>query len=127
MTLRSEKVIFSLLEKLWNEKYPLSRFNHLFTTSGYISPSNNGISKFTCTLKGVAWPLDEDVSPVGSHQRICAMFSIISFLCCARAFSRNFLKGSPAPQYFFLSPMGFCRDQCGRYCKGLTGSSPNFL
>jgi hypothetical protein len=70
--LRSEKVIFSLSEKLWNKKYPSSRFNHLSTTSAYISLSNNGISKFTCTLKGVAWPLVEDDSPMGSFPRICA-------------------------------------------------------
>jgi hypothetical protein len=31
-TLRSAKVIFSLFEKLWTEKYPSSRFNHLSTT-----------------------------------------------------------------------------------------------
>ena len=38
MTLRSAKVIFSLLEKLWTEKYPLRRFNHLSTTPTSISP-----------------------------------------------------------------------------------------
>jgi hypothetical protein len=97
------------IEKLWTEKYPSSRFNHLSTTSASISPSNNGISKFTCTLKGVAWPLDEDASPVGIHRRICAKLSIISFLCHVRASSRNILKGSPAPSYLFSSPMGFCR------------------
>jgi hypothetical protein len=43
MTLRSEKVIFSLSKKLWTEKYPLSRFNHLSTTYASINPSNNGI------------------------------------------------------------------------------------
>jgi hypothetical protein len=60
------KVIFFLLEKLWTEKYPLRKFNHLSKTSTSISPSNNGISKFNCTLKGVAWPLDEDASHVGN-------------------------------------------------------------
>jgi hypothetical protein len=58
-------VIFSLSKKLWTEKYPSNRFNHLSIASESISPSNNGISKFTYTLKGVAWPLDEDASPVG--------------------------------------------------------------
>jgi hypothetical protein len=67
MTLRSAKVIFSLSVKLWIEKYPSSKFNHLSITSASISSSNNGISKFTCTLKGVAWPLDEDASHVGSR------------------------------------------------------------
>jgi hypothetical protein len=64
MALRSEKVIFSQLEKLWTKKYPSRRFSHLFTTFSSISPSNNGISKFTYTLRGFAWPLDEDASPV---------------------------------------------------------------
>jgi hypothetical protein len=66
MTFRSAKLIFSLSEKLWTENYPSGRFNHLSTSSASISPSNNGISKFICTLKGVAWPLYEDVSLVGS-------------------------------------------------------------
>jgi hypothetical protein len=120
-------VIFSLSEKLWTEKYPLSRFNHLSTKSTSISPSNNGISKFTCTLKGVAWPLDEDASSVGSHRRICAKLSIISFLCHARASLRKILIGSPSPSSLFLSPMGCCWDQCSRSCNGSIGSSPNFL
>jgi hypothetical protein len=64
---RSAKVIFSLSEKLWTKKYPSSRFNHLPKTSASISPSNNGISKFTSTLKGVAWMIDEDVLPMGNH------------------------------------------------------------
>jgi hypothetical protein len=120
-------VIFSLSEKLWTEKYPSSRFNHLSTTSASISPSNNGISKFTCTLKGVAWPLDEDASPVGSRRRICVKLSIISFLCHARASSSNILIGSPAPSSFFSSPMGCCRARRDRSCNGSIGSSPNFL
>jgi hypothetical protein len=127
MTLRSAKVIFSLSKKLWTKKYPSSRFNHLSTTSASISPSNNGISKFTCTLKGVAWPLDEDASPVGSHRRICTKLSIISFLCRARDSSRNILKGSPTPSSFFSSPMGFCRARHDRSCNGSIGLSPNFL
>jgi hypothetical protein len=56
----------SLTEKLWTEKYSSSIFIHLSTTYASNSPSNNGISKFTCTLKGVSWSLDEDVSSVGS-------------------------------------------------------------
>jgi hypothetical protein len=125
--LRSEKVIFSLSEKLWTEKYPSSRFNHLSTTSASISPSNNGISKFTCALKGVAWFLDEDVSHVGSHRRICVNFSIIPFLCRTRDSSSNILKGSLAPSSFFSSPMGCCWARHDRSYKGSTGSSPNFL
>jgi hypothetical protein len=115
------------IKKIVDRKYPSSRFNHLSTTSESISPSNNGISKFTCTLKGVAWPLDEDASPMGSRQRICANLSIISFLCRVRASSRNILKGYPTPSSFFSSPMGCCQARCDRSCKGSTGSSPNFL
>jgi hypothetical protein len=49
------------------KKYPSRRFNHLSTKSSFISPSNNGISKFPYTLKEVAWILYEDASPVGNH------------------------------------------------------------
>jgi hypothetical protein len=70
MALRSEKVIFSLFKKLWTEKYPSSRFNHLSTTYASIRTSNIGISNLIFTLKGVAPPLEEDVSPVGTHRRI---------------------------------------------------------
>jgi hypothetical protein len=52
MTLSSINVIISLLEKLWIEKYPSSRFEHLSTTFASILPSNIGISKLICTLKG---------------------------------------------------------------------------
>jgi hypothetical protein len=127
MALKSAKVIFSLSEKIWTKKYPSSRFNHLSTTSASISPSNNGISKFTYTLKRVAWLPDEYVSLVGSHRRICEKFSIILFLCHARASLSNILKGSLAPSYLFSSPMICYRVLCGRSCKGLTGLSPNFL
>jgi hypothetical protein len=67
MALGSGKIIFSLSEKLLTENYPLRRFIHLSTTYASINPSNNGISKFTFTLKGVTWLLDEDESPVESH------------------------------------------------------------
>jgi hypothetical protein len=127
MALRSAKVIFSLLKKLWTEKYPSSIFNHLSTTSASISPSNNGISKFACTLKGVACLLDEDASPVGSHRRICIKLSIILFLCHARASSSNILKGLFSPSSFFSSPMGFYRARRNRSCNDSIGSSPNFL
>ena len=127
MTLRSEKVIFSLSEKLWNEKYPSSRFNHLSTIFASISPSINGISKFTCNLKGVAWMLDEDASPVGSHWRIYAKLSTIYFLCHARASSSNILIGSPAPSSLFSSPMGCCWARRDRSCNDSIGSSPNFF
>jgi hypothetical protein len=119
--------IFSLSKKLWTEKYPSSRFNHLSTTSAYISPSNNLISKFTCTSKGVAWPLDEYSSPMGSHRRICAKLSIILFLFHARDSLSNILIGYPAPSSFFSSPMGFFWVRHDRYCNGLIGSIPNFL
>jgi hypothetical protein len=120
-------VIFSLSEKLWTEKYPSSRFNHLSTTSASINPSNNGISKFSYTLKGVAWLLDEDASLVGSRRSICGKFSIISFLCRARASSSNILIGYPAPSSFFASPMGCCQARRDRSGNGLISSSPNFL
>jgi len=125
--LRSTKVIFSLLEKLWTQKYPSSIFNHLSTTSTSISPSNNGISKFACTLKGVVWPLDEDVSTLGSRRRIYVNFSIIVFLCRARASLRKSLKGYLAPSYLFSSPMSFGSDRCSRFSKVSTVSSLNFL
>jgi hypothetical protein len=127
MTLRSEKVIFSLSKNLRPEKYPVRRFNHFSTTSTYINPSNKGISKFTCTLKGAAWSLDEDSSPMGNRQRIYTKFSIISFLCCTRDSLRNILKGYPTPSYLFASPMGFCWAQHERYTNGLIGLSTNFL
>jgi hypothetical protein len=121
-------VIFSLSEKkLWTEKYPSSKFNHLSTASTYISPSNNGILKFTCTLKGVAWLLDGDASPMGSRRRICAKLSIISFLCHMRDSSANILIGSPTPSSFFSSLMGFCQARRSRSCNGLIGLSSNFL
>jgi hypothetical protein len=120
-------VISSLSEKLWTEKYPSIRFNHLSTTSASINPSNNGISKFTCTLNGVSWLLDEDASPVGSHQRIYVKLSIISFLCRARASSRNILIGSPVPSSFLSSPMGCCLDRRDRSGNGSMGSIPHFL
>lgn len=125
--MRSEKVIFSLSKKLWTKKYPSSIFNHLSTEFASISPSNNGISKFTCTLKGVAWPLDEDASPMGNHRRVCTKLSIILFLCCVMDSSRNILIGAPAPSYCFSSPMGFCQALCDRSGNGSIGSSPNFL
>jgi hypothetical protein len=111
-------VIFSLLGKLWTKKYPSSRFNHLSTTSASINPSNNGISKFTCTLKGVSWPLDEDASPVGSRRRIYVKLSIISFLYRTRDSLRNILIGSSAPPYFFSPPMGYCRARCNKSGNG---------
>ena len=125
--MRSAKLIFSLSKKLWTEKYPSSRFNHLSITYASINPLNNGISKFTCTLKGVSWSLDEDPSLVGSRRRICAKLSIILFLCCARDSSSNNLKGHTAPLTFLSSPKSCCQDRCNRSCKGSTGSISNFL
>ena len=83
MPLRSAKVIFSQLEKSWTEKYPSNRFNHLSTTFASIYPSNMVMSKFTCTLKGVApleWLLDVDAQLVGCRWRNWEKLSIISFL-----------------------------------------------
>jgi hypothetical protein len=85
---------FSLFKKLWTEKYPSSRFNHLSKEYLSILPSNIGTSNLICTLKGATPPLEEDVSLVGSHRRICTKLSIISFLCCVRDSSRKFYKGS---------------------------------
>jgi hypothetical protein len=127
MDLRSEKVIFSLSEKLWTKKYSSSRLNHLSTTSTSIIPSNNEISKKNCPLKDIAWLLDEDASLVGSRQRICIKLSIILFLFRARDSLRKISIGSHAPLSFFSSPMCFCRDRRDRYCNELIGSSPNFL
>jgi hypothetical protein len=104
-TLRSAKVIFYLFKKLWTEKYPSSRFNHLYTTYASIRYSNIGISKFICTLKGVVCPFEEDESAVGSCQRICTKLSIISFLCCMRDSSINIFKGSHLPSSFFSPTM----------------------
>jgi hypothetical protein len=126
MDLRSAKVIFSLSKKLWTEIYPSSIFNHLPTTSASVIPSNNGISKIACTLKGVSWILDEYASLVGSHRRICMNLSIISFLCRTRDSSRKILIGFPYPSSFFSSPMGCCQAQCDRYFNGLISSSPSF-
>lgn len=73
MTLRSEKVTFSQVDKLRNEKYPSKKLYHLSMMSAFIWASNMGMSMLTCTLKGVAppeWLLDEDASSVGSHRRI---------------------------------------------------------
>jgi len=114
----------------WNAKYPSNRFNHLSTTSACIWPSNMGMPKFTCTLKGVPppeWPLDADEPPMGNHWRIWAKLSIIAFLCFSRAPSTNILIGSPAPSSFFSSPMGGCRGLRGWSCKGSTRSSPTSL
>jgi hypothetical protein len=127
MTLRSAKVIFSLSEKSWTEKYPLSRFNHLSTTSASINPLNDEISKFTYTLKGVTWLPDEDSSPVGIYQRIWVNLSIILFLCRARDSSSNILIGYPTPSYLFSSPMGCFRARHDRSGNGSMGSNPNFL
>jgi hypothetical protein len=69
------------------------------------------ISIFTYTLKGIAWLLGEDASPVRSHRRICAKLSIILFLFHARDSSSNILIGYPALSYLFSSPMGFFRVQ----------------
>jgi hypothetical protein len=121
------KINIFLSEKLWIEKIPFEQINHLSIASTSISPSNNGISKFTCTLKGVAWPLDEDASPVGIHRRICAKLSMISFLCCMRDSSRKILIRSPSPSSLFSSPMGCFRSRRNRSCNGSIGSSPNFL
>ena len=111
-SLRSEKVIFSLLEKSCTEKYPFDRFNHLSTTFACTKTFNMGISKLTCTLKGVAppeWLLGEDASPMGSRRRIWAKLSIIISLYHSRASSSNILKGSLAPSSLFSSAMGCLR------------------
>jgi hypothetical protein len=108
MALRRTNVIFSLSEKLWTKKYSSIKFNHLSTTSASIWPSNIEISKFIFTLKRLAPSIEMDVSLVGSHRRICAKSSIISFLCSSRDSSRNILKGYFVPSsLFFPSMEGF--------------------
>jgi hypothetical protein len=56
-------------------------------------------------LEGVSPLLEEDVSRVGSRQRICVKLSIISFLCCVRDSSSNILKGPLVPSYLFSPTM----------------------
>ena len=93
--------------KIMNHKYPSKIFNHLSMTYASIYPSNMGMSKLACTLKGVApprWMLDEDVSLVVIPWRIWEIFSNITFLCCSRDSSSNILKGYPTPSYLFLQP-----------------------
>ena len=126
-TLRSAKVIFSLFKNLWTEKYPSSRFNHLSIASASIWPSNIGISKFICTWKGGAPSLEEDVLPVGSHQRICVKISIISFLCCVRDSSRNILKGSLVLSSFFSPSMEIFLGVREQFSSRETSSRPNSL
>jgi hypothetical protein len=99
--LRSVKVIFSLLKKLWIEKTPFQKIQPFIYKIFIYQSSNNGIYKFDYTLKGVAWIPYEDASPVGNRRRICINFSIISFLFYARASLRNILKGPPASSSFF--------------------------
>ena len=103
--LRSEKVIFSSLEKPWIKKYHSRICNHLSMPFTFILPSIIGISKLTCTLKGVTlieWLLEVDVLHVASLQRIWAKLSIIMFLYHSRASSSNYLKESSSPHLFFL-------------------------
>jgi hypothetical protein len=87
------------------KKYHSSIFNHLSTTSAAIRPSNIGILNLICTLKGAMPPLEEDVLSVGSHRRIYAKLSIISFFFCARDSSNNNLKGHAIPSYLFSPSM----------------------
>jgi hypothetical protein len=58
MALRNTNVIFFLSEKLWTKKDPSIIFDLFSTTSASILPSNIGISKFICTLKGAVPPLE---------------------------------------------------------------------
>jgi len=124
-------MIFYVLEKLWIEKYPSSKFNHISTTSPSICPSNKGISKLTCTLKGVAppkWLLDDDPSVyVDIHRRIWMKLSKILFLCRARASLSNLLMRSPAPSFVFSSAMGGGLIRRGRSSSSWTSSRPNCL
>ena len=126
-TLRSAKLIFSLFEKLWTEKYPSSRFNHLSIAFASIWPSNIGILKFIYTLKGATPPFEEDASPVGSRRRICAKLSIISFLYCVWVSSRNILKGSPVPSSFFSPAMRGRLGVWDLFSSRERSSRPNYL
>jgi hypothetical protein len=58
---------FFPIRKIMDRKIPFEHIQPFIYNIPSISPSNNGISKFTCTFKGVAWLLDEDASPVGSR------------------------------------------------------------
>jgi hypothetical protein len=56
------------LEECKSDVFPIEKIlDQKISFKASISPSNNGISKFSCTWKGVSWSLDEDASPVGSH------------------------------------------------------------
>ena len=84
--------------------------------SASIWPSNMGMLKLTCTLKGVAlpeWLLEEDVSPLGSRWRIWEKFSIIAFLCAQGIIQARFWKDILPPHLFYLLPLEvvrICKD-----------------
>lgn len=114
----------------WTKKYPFNRFNHLSTSSASSCPSNMGMSKLNCTLKGVVpreWLLDENGFPVGSRRRIWENLSIIMFIFRSRASLSNILKGSPTPSSYFSSTIGGHQGFRGWSWKGSTSSSPNSL
>jgi hypothetical protein len=97
--------LFSI-QKLWTEKYPSSRFNHLSTDiCVYLTFKYRNI-KFYLYLEGGRTSVRRRcVALVGSRRRICVKLSIISFLCCMRIPQSNSLKGSPVPSYLFSPAM----------------------
>ena len=98
--------------------------------SASIWPSNVGISKLTCTLKGVAppeWWLGEDVSLVGSRLRIWENLSIVSLYFHMRYSLRNSLMRSPTPLSFFSFVIGVHQGQWGWSFKGSSSLIPNSL
>ena len=121
VNLRSEKVIFSLLKKLWSQKYPSNRFNHLSMTSASIFPSNMGMLNLTCTLKGVVppeWLLDEDVPSLGSCWMIYAKLSIITSFVYQGPPWEIFWYDLLLPHIYFHPPwasVGFCKADIARF------------
>ena len=100
----------SMSEKLWTEKYPSRTFNQLSRASASILPSNKGISKLTCTLKGGASRkqllIEYALDAARIRRNIWVKLSIISFLYRSRPSSSNELIGYPAPLSLFSSAMG---------------------
>jgi hypothetical protein len=115
------------IEKVVDKKYPSKRFSHLSTTSASILPSNIGISKLICTLKGSMPPLEVDASLFGSHRRICEKLSIISFLYRSRASSSNILKGYHVPSYLFFPAMDGFLGMLEHFSSRETISRPDSL
>ena len=97
----------------------------------HLYPSNKGILKLTCTLKGEVpqkWPLNED-APVAINRnlRMWKKFSIISSLCRVRACSSNRLIGSSSSSILFSSAIEGFLGVRERLSSRETSSRPNLL